>query len=68
MNFRLGMTTHVICTASLYFPLNRKLTGGFNFFHMAGRQDSTLARVGHSLSAVPARVGSWINLGCLENG
>jgi membrane-associated phospholipid phosphatase len=30
MMFRLGMIILVVCTASLYFPLNRKLTGGFN--------------------------------------
>ena len=30
MNFRLGMTILVVCAVSLYFPLNRKLTGGFN--------------------------------------
>ena len=30
MNFRLGMTILVVGAASLYFPLNRKLTGGFN--------------------------------------
>jgi membrane-associated phospholipid phosphatase len=30
MMFRLGMTTLVAFAASLYFPLNRKLTGGFN--------------------------------------
>ena len=31
MTFRLGMTILVICAVSLYFPLNRKLTGGFDF-------------------------------------
>lgn len=30
MLFRMGMTTLVLCAACLYFPLNRKLTGGFN--------------------------------------
>lgn len=30
MLFRLAMTILIICTACLYFPLNRKLTGGFN--------------------------------------
>jgi membrane-associated phospholipid phosphatase len=30
MVFRLAMTILVICAACLYFPLNRKLTGGFN--------------------------------------
>ena len=30
MIFRLGMTMLVVCAASLYFPLNRKLTGGYN--------------------------------------
>jgi membrane-associated phospholipid phosphatase len=30
MSFRLGMTLLVAGIASLYFPLNRKLTGGFN--------------------------------------
>jgi len=30
MMFRLGMTMLVVSIASLYFPLNRKLTGGFD--------------------------------------
>lgn len=30
MKFRLGMSILVAATASLYFPLNRTLTGGFN--------------------------------------
>jgi membrane-associated phospholipid phosphatase len=30
MIFRLGMTILIVCAASLYFPLNRKLTGGFD--------------------------------------
>jgi membrane-associated phospholipid phosphatase len=30
MKFRLGMTILVVCAASLYFPLNKTLTGGFN--------------------------------------
>src|SRR5512141_2815963 len=30
MVFRLAMIILVICAACLYFPLNRKLTGGFN--------------------------------------
>ena len=30
MIFRLGMTALVICVAGLYFPLNRKLTGGIS--------------------------------------
>lgn len=30
MMFRLGMTFLVVSLACLYFPLNRKLTGGFN--------------------------------------
>jgi hypothetical protein len=30
MLFRLAMTILVTCAACLYFPLNRKLTGGFN--------------------------------------
>ncbi len=30
MMFRLGMTMLVVGVASLYFPLNRKLTGGFD--------------------------------------
>lgn len=30
MIFRLGMTALVVCATSLYFPLNRKLTGGYN--------------------------------------
>lgn len=30
MIFRLGMTILVVGVTSLYFPLNRKLTGGFN--------------------------------------
>jgi hypothetical protein len=30
MKFRLGMTVLVVIAASLYFPLNQTLTGGFN--------------------------------------
>jgi len=30
MNFRFGMTVLIMGAACLYFPLNRKLTGGFN--------------------------------------
>ena len=30
MKFRLGMTILVAAAASLYFPLNKLLTGGFN--------------------------------------
>jgi len=60
MNFRLGMTILVGRRSQLYFPLNRKLTGGFNLSTRSGPPGFRSGDMGNSISAVPAGLGGGL--------